>query len=292
MPNPFLRYSLDERWPLILGRLREGMCIPFLGAGASLGSNAAPGLPSGSDIARRLAKGCDYPGSDHGDLLRVAQYFEFKHDPHEVRARVRRLLSVPGVNPGLVHRTIAALPITCVLTTNFDDLMERAFREVGKEPVVAVYRRRQNAESIAEPSEEKPLVYKLHGSLEDLYSMVITEDDIVDFLACLMLNDPPLPKLIKAYFEHRSILFVGYGLKDWNVRVMLRAIRGHRTGAGPGLASFAIQKRPDDDRLAQEWEESVMFLQSRERLECYDMDAVDFATELKRRYDAGEGRFE
>jgi hypothetical protein len=281
----------DLDWRLILRRIRRGQCVPFLGAGASLGFSRGAGLPTASQLARLLADECRFPGADRSDFFRVAQYYRMVFDEHELRQAIRKRLLIPGVQPSVVHEALAGLPVSYVLTTNFDKLMERAFDVAGKAPKVAIYERRgrtTEGKSLS-ASVEEPLVYKLHGSLDQIHTMVVTEDDVIDFLVCMMAGDPQIPSEIKSLFEQQSILFIGYGLKDMNVRVMMRALRGGRRDAPPDMAYFAIQRRPDDADLAQEWEQTVMFFGKRESLQCFDMDAEEFVGELKRRYDAGEG---
>ncbi len=282
-------HPADEDWGLILRRIRSENCIPFLGAGASLGFGAGPGLPTASQLAASLAKGCNYPCPNPSDLLRVAQYYEIVNDPHDLRTTIRDIILKSGARPSVVHSTLAAMPFRIVLTTNFDKLMERAFEDAGKAPQAAYYERYGDRQEPAKPTLQEPLVYKLHGTIDKLDSMVVTENDIVEFAACLMFADPPLPEVVKGLFADDSLLFIGYGLKDWNVRVMLRAFREKRWVRTPGTASFAVQRRPSDDGgLGQEWERTVMFWKETEKLRCYDMDAVEFITELKRRFDAGE----
>ncbi|MEJ7810110.1 MAG: SIR2 family protein [Gemmatimonadaceae bacterium] len=289
------RGPTDKHWQVLLSSVRSGDCIPFLGAGASLGFGDEAGLPTGPAVARALAEKCRYPGVDTGDLLRVAQYASIELDAHLVRRFIHKQLS-RDVRPSIVHRIIASLPFHYVLTTNFDSLMERAFGEqdfagapAGKKaPSVAGYELRGDAQFLPKATEGAPVVYKLHGSLEKLNTMLVMEDDIVEFLSCLILGDPPFPPEIKGLFEDHSILFIGYGLKDWNVRVMLRALRGKKVARGD-LTSFAVQKRPSEDSLAREWDNSVMLWERKESVQCFDVDAVAFVQELKRRYDAGEG---
>lgn len=250
-----------------------------------MGAPGEVGLPTAGELATRLASQCEYPGPDKSDFLRVAQYFQIRQDPLELRLAVARELSPANVQPGKVHKALAALPFTHILTTNFDGLMESAFGLEGKKPKVYMYRLRGDRQEIDVATLSEPVVYKLHGSLENLDSLVVTEDDVVEFLSCVMLADPPLPNRIQGLFEGKSILFIGYGLKDWNIRVLLRAIRGKR--AASSMASFAIQRRPKKRGLAREWEESVVYWDKKEGLRCFDMDATDFCTELKERYDEG-----
>lgn len=279
----------DQDWQLILRRVRSENCIPFLGAGASLGFGNGAGLPTAAQLAANLALGCNYPCPNPTDLLRVAQYYEIVHDPHDLRTFIRDLILKAGARPSVVHTTLAALPFRVVLTTNFDKLMERAFEDAAKAPQTAYYERYGDRREPEKPTLHEPLVYKLHGTIDELDSMVVTENDIVEFAACVMFGDPPLPEVIKGLFADDSLLFIGYGLKDWNVRVMLRAFREKRRPGKRSTASFAVQRRPAGDGLGQEWERTVLFWKEAEGLRCYDMDAVEFVTELKRRYDAGQG---
>jgi SIR2-like domain len=284
-----------DDWRLILRRMRSELCVPFLGAGASLGTRDQPGLPTARQLAEALARECEFPGADTGDFLRVAQYFAMSQDEAAVREAIDRELRVRNLQPGTVHRSIAALPIPYVLTTNFDNLMERAFEAAGKTPQVAAYEIHGKPQELDRATADKPLVYKLHGSLAKPTTMIATEDDVIEFLSCLLLGDPGLPPQIKQLFENASLLFVGYGLKDWNIRVLLRAMRGRRTndsgGVSSGVDSFAIQRRPEEASLAAEWEKAIIYWNRRESLRCFDIDAIVFAEELERRFkEAGECR--
>lgn len=265
----------EKEWKLITERIIEGHCVPFLGAGASVSA----GLPSGRQLADRAAKVCDYPGPDSSDFLRVFQYFAMSKDKTAPRNFLAKEFA-PYETPGVIHTTIASMPFQYVLTTNFDQLMETAFRQEDKVPTVLTYQRRGNVfKEFGDVDAQHPVVYKLHGSIDKTASMVVTEDDVVDFLACVTTRDPELPPKIQALFAEQSVVFIGYALKDWNVRVLLRALRGQE----PASMCFAVQKRPDNHE-AKEWEETVMHLR-RGLLHCYEVDAVWFVEELKRRYD-------
>ena len=66
------------------------------------------------------------------------------------------------------------------------------------------------------PSPEKPLVYHLHGHINDPFSMVLTETDYLDFLINLSAEEEMLPYQIHTALNGISLLFVGYGLRDLN----------------------------------------------------------------------------
>ncbi|MBN2091809.1 SIR2 family protein [candidate division KSB1 bacterium] len=267
-------------WAPILYHLKHGQLVPFLGAGASLGFNGSPGLPTSGELSEILADECSYPGCDRRDLLRVSQYFALTISELHLRKTIHEKLSVPDVKPGRMHQILAGLPIKTVLTTNYDNLMERAFCP-DKDPVKVIYKRGGDAQEIKiDPTVECPLVYKLHGSLEDIDSMVITENDYIDFLIRLINGDPKVPNFIKNVFQFCSILFIGYGLRDWNIRVLLKYLRKE------SVPCFAVQRDPLADTepvAANEWENSIIYWQN-EKIAIYNCDALTFVTELDRKW--------
>ena len=199
-----------------------------------------------------------------------------------LRESVKEHLSLPGVQPGKVHCLLAAWPLKVVLTTNFDNHMERAFTLAGKDAEKKVYNRFGDQEQIqADPTIDSPLVYKLHGSLNDMDSMVLTEDNYIDFLLSLIEGNPKVPDTISRIFRTCSLLFIGYGLKDWNIRVLLRHLRKN------DIRSFAIQhdqKAVTDETAAREWDSMVLYWEHK-KLSVYNCDALAFLRELNRRYE-------
>ena len=124
--------------------------------------------------------------------------------------------------------TAICQPMKCYSCADFEDFIDQAING---------YVIHTDQEQIKiEPSVHAPLVYKLHGSLDDLDSMIITEDNYIDFLINLIEGNPKIPDKIKNIFDTCCILFVGYGLKDWNIRVLLRYFRKY------DRRSFAIQR--------------------------------------------------
>jgi hypothetical protein len=269
-----------NEWSMLVQGIRDEECLIFLGAGASTVPDGQVGLPTGGELSRQLAAECEYPGPDKSDFLRVCQYYELMQDGHRLRRSIIKKLSVPGLMPGKLHTLIAGLPIKCVITTNYDKLMELAFQIAGRQPQVAIY------DINAEPSnrsvsitESTPLVYKVHGSMDDSSTMLCTEDDIVQFLACILNGTPPLLPLVRQLFENNIILFIGYGLKDWNIRTMIRAMRLKKRAGW--IKSFALQRQFDTSTVAAaDWQQSVLYWDKKENVRCLDIDAIPFVEEL------------
>jgi hypothetical protein len=150
---------LNRHCQIVARRLGTGSVIPFLGAGANLCGRPANAdwqagryPPSGHELAEYLAGPYGYPEPDR-DLLRVSQWVDLVSSP---RALVDELHTVFSRDypPNKLHAFLARVPDTLrtqgssicgqlILTTNYDDLLERAFVE-AEEPVdVVVYETRR-----------------------------------------------------------------------------------------------------------------------------------------------------
>lgn len=74
------------------------------------------------------------------------------------------------------------------------------------------------------PSIEKPLVFHIFGTLQYPESIVITEDDYFDFIGAVAESPELIPIDLRAAVAESSLLLLGLGLQDWDVRVLLRAL--------------------------------------------------------------------
>ena len=78
----------DADWALIVSKIKLHRCVPFLGAGASLGNDDEVGLPTASQLAKILAAQCGFPGKDVTDFFRVTQYYRMVFDEDLLREAV------------------------------------------------------------------------------------------------------------------------------------------------------------------------------------------------------------
>lgn len=142
----------DTDWNLMLARIRDGLCTPFLGAGA-----AAHALPLGAQIAQRWAVAHRYPLDDAHDLARVSQFLAVHQDdamyPKELLRDELMALPVTDVAaPDDPHAVLAGLPLPLFITTNYDDSMYHALKAAGKDPRREVCRWNRSAALAQEPS--------------------------------------------------------------------------------------------------------------------------------------------
>ena len=221
----------ENEWTILLSRIKGGRCTPFLGAGASYGA-----LPLGSDIAQEWAQEHDYPLKDRADLPRVAQYLATKYGdstfPKDLLLRRFGEASPPDFGePGEIHGLLAELPLPIYLTTNYDDFMFQALQRQGKRPEWSLCRWNKAIahqpcvfDTDFEPHQATPVVYHLHGHRSVPQSLVLTDDDYLDFLIAISQNEHLIPMQIQHALSTTSLLFLGYSLSDWSFRVIFRSL--------------------------------------------------------------------
>jgi hypothetical protein len=229
----------QQDWKSIYLAIKYGECTPFLGAGC-----CCPPLPLGSEIALEWAqpRKFDYPLGDPKDLARVAQFVAVEHGPMrprwEIKHRFEKVKAPDFSDPDEPHGILADLPFPIYITTNYDDFMVQALKDRKKHPEQEVCRWNEVLKDLKDcpsvfkreppfkPDNDHPLVFHLHGHIGVLQSLVITEDDYLNFLVSASVDRDIIPELINSAFRRTSLLFLGYKLADWDFRVLFRRIVG------------------------------------------------------------------
>ena len=291
------RLTSDE-WAGLLRRIKKGRCTPFIGAGACYGV-----LPLGAEVANKWAAKKKFPLSNANDLARVAQYVAVKSGGSDI-PKDMMLEELENCEPDFSneyepHRVLAELPIPIYLTTNYDGFMTKALERVKKKPIRDYCRWKDILEDQdplteaerAAPDKDNPLVYHLHGYDESLDSLVLTEDDYLDFLINLTLKDDLIPKIIKRVFGSNSLLFLGYALTDWDFRVVFRWLQTYLAkNATP--RHISVQLVPGEkDLSAEEKKAAEQYLDmyfNDMKISVYWGTCSEFIQDLKTKWDAFE----
>jgi hypothetical protein len=289
-------------WDLLLKRIKRKNCTPFIGAGAS-----ADYLPVGAEIAGKWAEAEEYPFPDATDLTRVAQYLAVIEDPMSPKLRIideiNDLLTQKPVPtpmpPDQPHAVLAALDLPIYLTTNYDGLMAQALRERGKDVKESIclwndWIAKKQPERFRltpdyRPTPEAPLVYHLHGHLEVPTSLVLTEDDYIDFLTSIGRKGDLLPPYIEESLTGSSMLFVGYRILDANFRVLFRSLVNYMQD-GLKLSHFSVQSAPRAETFSEEERQrATKYLTryfDRQLIAIFWGRSQEFAKELGQRWQA------
>ena len=287
----------DADWTVLVDKIHRQQCTPFLGAGVS-----EPHVPVGSQLAARLAEEFGYPLTDVWNLPRVTQFIATSYrDSQFAKGQVADVIvdcerRPPDFSdPAQPHRILADLRLPMYLTTNYDGFMTRALEAVAPGVTTGICRwnyetRLSEPELTGAPTPERPLVYHLHGAATNIGSMLLTEDDYVDFLMEAQADlAQVVPCPIQEALGTTSLLFVGYSLNDWNFRVLMRSVM-RKINKSSKRMNLSVQLPPGDDSIAPHHrEQAEAFLcdyLGTEQVTVHWGDARQFLGELRRRCEA------
>lgn len=198
----------------LLAAAKAKRLIPFVGAGFSRVFN----LPTWSELIDQVA---GHTGFDpeiarlYGDFLQLAEFLYIQQNGlAKLRSELDKIFNSPAINVAKseAHLLLTKLNALTIYTTNWDNIIERAFDHMSKpyNKIVTVHDL-QNA---------KPgctSIVKFHGdfsSNDD--SLIFTESSYFERLSF----ESPLDILLRADMLGNTLLFVGYSLSDINIRYM------------------------------------------------------------------------
>lgn len=246
----------------LIENIKEEKCILFLGSAVHTPApenskykySEEDSLPLAGQLANLLAKECQYKKKFNeescSDLQRISLFIET--DPHLGRRTLVDKLNkylYKDKKPSHILNMLTALPFKIIVTTNYDQLIELSLRKNNKDPFKLVYNPTpyQLAEDMSEePSVKNPLLFKMHGDLSVRESIVITDEDYITFIQRMSEKDQthPIPFTVRYWMKKYTTLFIGYSLKDYNLRLLFKTLRWKIDPVNFPL-SFSIDSNPD-----------------------------------------------
>lgn len=250
-------------------KVSSGRCVLFLGS--AIHAPSPPGCaycygdddcpPVGNQLSGLLAKKCNYPGDDKDNLQRVSWYYEVTNRfRHLLIDEIRTAVHV-NRRPSSVLRGLARLRFPIVITTNYDQLYEQALDSIAVESGLpaadydksiyarndpSVSRRVKTKDCAQNPSGDRPYLLKIHGDIDSPDSIVITDEDYIQFVLRMRDKSPyhPLGGNLLTKLVDWPTLFIGYSLHDYNLRLLFRSLR-LRLGPAEVQPNYSIDLEPD-----------------------------------------------
>ena len=224
----------------VVAAVRDQKCILFLGSGVHWPPPAdspysypeAERPADATKLRDRLATGSHWDKrnkkAERWNLQRMSLDFQIvrsrAHLVDEIRAAVDE-----QKKPSPILRALAALDFPLVITTNYDRLFEQALRCHGKDPDVASYSKvPAELREVLPQDPRRPFVFKMHGDVDHPDSIVITDEDYIEFVLRMSDRDSTygaIPTTLAYHFKVWPTLFVGYSLMDYNLRLLFKTLR-------------------------------------------------------------------
>lgn len=193
---------VERRLPALVDELRSGDVTLFVGAGLS--RNA--GLPLWDELMLPLAIEL---GLDHDtDPITIAQYYSDAHAQgrYLLNSHIVRQLRRVAPKFSFLHALVKELPLRAIVTTNFDDLIERALSRDPERPFRVII----TDEDLSYHSERDLPVVKANGCVGRPGSLVLTRQDFESYAD----RRPILTSYLKSLMATSTLLFLGTSMRD------------------------------------------------------------------------------
>ena len=225
--------------------------VPFMGSGISV----TAGAPTWRDLISQLAVAAGLTSSDADalssasrDVLDQAAYLhrafaqQYPDSPRAFAQSVIALVDKPRY--GLAPALLASLEAEQAITLNYDRLFELAAADAQLPRRV-----------IPGPSSgDERWVLKLHGTVTDPESIVLTRADYLGFDS----DRSALSSLVKATLMTRRLLFVGFGMSDAHFHEIVHDVRRALPATTHGFGTvLTLHDNPVTQRL---WEGDLEFV--------------------------------
>lgn len=313
----------DLFWPFLLEAIERGWCTPFLGPRVNAGllpdaETLAEKLADryGYPLQERknLAQVAQFMAVNDPDLMRDAylrllqrSLFSYlglkpsKEEKQRFRAAsftetaealnwAERVLEVQETE---IHHLLANLQLPLYVTTNADSFMIEALKHRGLSPRRIGPRWQPQAGTpqyilSPPPSREEPVVLHLNGhdgDPEQQRHLVLAEDDyLAHFVRLSRDQETILPMNVLTAISRHTFLFLGYGIEDWDFRVLLQGLIAPIAQTGHEKLHVGVQFEPDQGREADKVIDYLRRYLGRFNIEIYWGTSQQFATELHARW--------
>lgn len=225
----------------LLGVVRSRSALALIGAGFS----QRVGYPSWDRLLNEMADRLDDERKRHGngdgpvtaghplpDLLRRHEDFLWRAE--ELRQRLDeepyrdflRTRFAPRQEEDSCLDMLVRLPFRHILTTNYDDSIEQAFRRAHHRDIDVVVwddgtNARQMMYDLLRTDLPRRLVY-LHGRMGEEVNVILTDRDYAERY---LRNDSTVRKLFAIFAMQRLVLF-GFSLRDPDLSAIMRQVAG------------------------------------------------------------------
>ncbi|REG94375.1 toll/interleukin-1 receptor domain-containing protein [Algoriphagus antarcticus] len=197
----------------IVKRIAEDKCLVILG----------PELlyENGESINSKLAKFLQEKIGDQVKYYPDDEMFKFASSHTTVLIEDDIQDFYDQLEPNDIYRKIAEIPFSTIINTSPDKTLNKAFKEKNLKFDYDHYRKGESQK--VSPRAHKTLIYNIFGDYTDINSIVLTFDNLFDYLFSIM-GDFELN--IKTELRHAtSVLFIGFNFDKWYFKLLLRLIK-------------------------------------------------------------------
>jgi hypothetical protein len=219
---PQIARTNSPDWNFIIETIKEEKCILLLGPEMA---KTEDGIPLEHALLHYL---------DVGNNENILKYYNqdevflFKDNASKAITyyKIKECYNQINIDMG-IYDYISRIPFHLIISTSPDLFLKKAFEKNCIKHRFYAYDKTKNPENLSPPRKSDPVIYNLFGCTDDMGSLVLTHDDLFDFLLAVIGNRN-LPIDLRNTFQNaKNIIFLGFEFEKWYVQLLLRLLNMH-----------------------------------------------------------------
>lgn len=183
--------------------------VIFVGAGVSKNS----GYPGWGELISIIKKDLNLDKEEQ-DYLKIAQLYYNKWGEKQYYSLISSVFEQKERFPNIIHELIFEINPQHIITTNYDNLLEKQMVNSNKR-----FHLVRKDRDIAYDKNNR-MIIKMHGDLSEK-NVVLKEDDYTNYTRNFKL----IELYIKSLLTNHTFLFLGYSLNDYNFNLIFQSIK-------------------------------------------------------------------
>ncbi len=243
-------------WNVTLDTVREEKCVLFIGPEIFH-------LPEKGSLQQQIESFLDIEKTEDTRIYDDGLfYFRERSRKTEVYYQLKTFFDQSFPHVEQLMEKIAKIPFHLIITINPDKLLESVFQRLNfKHSFDFLWKNQPPKEYKKLPDKQNPLIYNLFGSIERQESLVLTHDDLFDYLECVLQSNS-MPNRLKHHLvdDAKNFIFLGIPFDKWYMQLLLRVLHMHKDIE---FMKFAANKN----------------MQPTTRSFCYEQFKIDFISD-------------
>jgi hypothetical protein len=263
--------------------VETGNLVPFVGAGISRTAKTknGKGLPTWTEFLQELvdlACRTDRLAPDEeeeiqnllkrGRHLMAAQALKSVIPKDVLNLYIKVRFDAGNVEVSAIHRALFKLGSPLIMTTNYDQLLEKAYtEEFGDIATCCTYKDAHLVQQYLKSYPQrhpKPIIFKIHGTAERPDEVVFAEMDYRK----LIYQQPGYRAILSAVFVTKVVLMLGFSSSDAELTLITESLREYmfaKTNRDYVLLPKGEKNRIERQRLRQDFGLEVIEYEPSER---------------------------
>ncbi|MBX2891048.1 MAG: hypothetical protein KF734_08995 [Saprospiraceae bacterium] len=253
------KLALQTDWNFITDTIRRRKCVLIIGPQVYTDAEGTP-------LEEALCRALDARNAKHPYIQSFYEndgFFLFRENKFRSRviSQMRDFYNGPFPQAEAIFEKIAQIPFQVIVSFVPDRLPSKVLTAHRVAHQTTYYHYGQAAKPLEKPVSELPVFFNLLGWVEEDESLVLTHNDLFDYLEAVFTGGRMNTELKAELLQANNYIFLGIPFGKWYMQLLLRVLGIHADGANFDRISPAPDALDPTTRSMYEQQFKIQFVE-------------------------------